>query len=171
MANPNVAHPQSFPSLCKSVWTIREHIFCSRFPSRTPAPTFHASPLQFSPICSITWCLFAHCFIELWHYLSHGLCSTGYSWFTLPVTYGPCCGSILPMSLKNNAYVHTHVPSCHSDMTPVTELFRHTLYINRIVCHLLITDYINTYLFILCSITNFQKYKIKIENRDNLEIY
>ena len=27
MADPNVAHPQSFPSLCESVWTIRKHGF------------------------------------------------------------------------------------------------------------------------------------------------
>ena len=57
MADQNVAHPQSFPSLHQSVWTICKHIFCSRLPSRTPAPKFHASPLQFSPICSRSWCL------------------------------------------------------------------------------------------------------------------
>ena len=34
--------------------TIRKHIFCLRLPSLTPAPTFHVSPLQFSPICSRT---------------------------------------------------------------------------------------------------------------------
>ena len=49
---PNVAHPQSFPSFRESVWTICKHIFCSRLPS--PAPIFHASPLQFSPICRRT---------------------------------------------------------------------------------------------------------------------
>ena len=53
----NVAHPQSFPSLRESVWTIRKHIFCSRLPFRTPAPTFYASPLQFFSIWSRTWCL------------------------------------------------------------------------------------------------------------------
>jgi len=53
---PNVAHPQLFPSRRESVWTGRKHIFCSRLPSHTPAPTFHASLLPFSPICSRTWC-------------------------------------------------------------------------------------------------------------------
>ena len=47
----------SCTSLCDSVWTIPKHIFSSHLPSRTPAPTFHASPLKFSPICSRTWCL------------------------------------------------------------------------------------------------------------------
>jgi len=45
MADSNVAHPQLFPS-------------------RTLAPTFHASPLPFSLICSRTWCLLVvqlHC--------------------------------------------------------------------------------------------------------------
>ena len=32
----------------------RKHIFCSQLPSHTPAPTFHVSPLPFSPICSRT---------------------------------------------------------------------------------------------------------------------
>ena len=50
-------NPQSFPSLCKNVWTIPKHIFCSRLPYRTLAPTFHVSLLQFSLICSRTWCL------------------------------------------------------------------------------------------------------------------
>ena len=48
-------HPQSFPSLRESVWTISKHIFCSRLPSHTRAPTFHETPLLFSPICSRTW--------------------------------------------------------------------------------------------------------------------
>jgi len=34
----------------------RKHIFCSRLPSRTLAPTFHASLSPFSLICSRTWC-------------------------------------------------------------------------------------------------------------------
>ena len=55
-ADPNVAHPQSFPSRRKSVWTSRKHIFCSRLPSCTLAPTFHASPSPLSLICSRTWC-------------------------------------------------------------------------------------------------------------------
>ena len=38
----------SFPS------RKHKHIFCSRSPSRTPAPTFHVSLLQFSPISSRT---------------------------------------------------------------------------------------------------------------------
>ena len=57
MADPNVSHPQSFPSLRDSVWIIRKHIFCSQFSSRTPVPKFHASPLQVSPICNRTWYL------------------------------------------------------------------------------------------------------------------
>ena len=57
MAVPNVAHPRSLPYLREIVWTIRRHIFCSRLPYRTPAPTFHEYPLQFSAICSRTWCL------------------------------------------------------------------------------------------------------------------
>ena len=32
MADPNVAHPQPFPSLRESVSTIRKHILCSRLP-------------------------------------------------------------------------------------------------------------------------------------------
>ena len=54
-ANPNVAHPQLFPSHRKSIWTSRKHIFCSRLPSCTLAPKFHASPSLFSLICSWTW--------------------------------------------------------------------------------------------------------------------
>ena len=34
----------------------QKHIFCSRLPSRTLVPTFHASPSPFSLICSRTWC-------------------------------------------------------------------------------------------------------------------
>ena len=83
------------------------------------------SPLQFSPICSRTWCLH----IALWHYLSQWLHSTGRSQFTLSVTCSPYCVSILPISLKNHAYARTHVPSCRSDMTSFTELFRQTLYV------------------------------------------
>jgi len=55
-ADPNVAHPRLFPSRRESVWTSRKHIFCSRLPSRTLAPTYHASLSQFSLICSRTWC-------------------------------------------------------------------------------------------------------------------
>jgi len=53
-ADPNVAHPQLFPSRCKNIWTSHKHIFCSRLPSCTLAPTFRAS--LFSLICSRTWC-------------------------------------------------------------------------------------------------------------------
>ena len=128
MADLNMAHPQLFPSLCESVWTIRKNIFCSRFPSCTPATTFHGSLLQFSPICGRTWCLhiaplccdtqpyLLRCEVWLW--------SAGRSLFTLVNTCSPCCVSILPMSLNNRA----HAPSCHSDMMPFTKLFRHTLY-------------------------------------------
>ena len=52
----NVAHPQLFPSRRESIWINRKHIFCSRLPSHTLAPTFHASPSSFSLICSRTWC-------------------------------------------------------------------------------------------------------------------
>ena len=55
-AGPNVAYPQLFPSCHESVWTSCKHIFCSQLPSRTLAPTFHASPSPFSLICSRTWC-------------------------------------------------------------------------------------------------------------------
>ena len=67
MADSNVAHPQSFPSLRESVWTIRKHLFCSRLPSHTPAPTFHASPLQFSLICSrnLLYICMLHCAVTL----------------------------------------------------------------------------------------------------------
>ena len=70
--NLNVSH-RSYASICRtfsiiygvllvdgrsergeSISTFRKHIFCSLLPSRTPAPTFQASPLQFSPICSRT---------------------------------------------------------------------------------------------------------------------
>ena len=54
--DPNVAQPQLFPSRRENVWTSRKHIFCSRLPSRTFAPTFHASPSPFSLICRRTWC-------------------------------------------------------------------------------------------------------------------
>ena len=54
--NLNVAHPQLFPSHCESVWTSRKHIFCSRLPSFTLAPTFHVFPLLFSLVRSRTWC-------------------------------------------------------------------------------------------------------------------
>ena len=41
----------------------RKHIYCSRLRSRRHASAFHASLLQFSPICSRTVCTFAslHC--------------------------------------------------------------------------------------------------------------
>ena len=42
----------SFPS--RKRLNRRKHIFCSRLPSRTLAPTFHASPSPFSLICSRT---------------------------------------------------------------------------------------------------------------------
>ena len=69
MADLNMVHPQSFPSLLKSVWTILKHIFCSQLPSHTPAPTFHPFPLQFSPIYSRTWYL--HIALLCWDTTSH----------------------------------------------------------------------------------------------------
>ena len=66
MANPNVAHPQSFPSLHKSIWTIRKHIFCSQLPSHTTAPTFHISLLQFSQlVAELDVCTLLHCTVTL----------------------------------------------------------------------------------------------------------
>ena len=56
MAEMNVAHPQSFLPFARAFASF-VNIFCSRLPSRTPAPTFHVTSLQFSPICSSTWCL------------------------------------------------------------------------------------------------------------------
>jgi hypothetical protein len=52
----NMAHPQLFPSRHESIWTSRKHIFCWHLPSRTLAPTFHASLSPFSLVCSRTWC-------------------------------------------------------------------------------------------------------------------
>ena len=40
--------------------------------------------------------MFAHCSNTLWHYLSHRLCSTDRSWFTLPVTCSLYCVLIPP---------------------------------------------------------------------------
>ena len=54
MTDPNVTHLQSFPSFRKDVLIICKHVFCSWLPSHTPAPTFHTSLLQFSPVCSRT---------------------------------------------------------------------------------------------------------------------
>ena len=107
--------PSSVPGIgthgSHCVWSISKHSFCSRHPSRTSAPTVHVCPLQFSPICSRTWCC-ARCSIALRHYLSHWLRSSGHSRFKLLVTWSPYCVSILPMSLKNHVHACTHVPSC-----------------------------------------------------------
>ena len=54
---PELDSSSVVPSLRESIWTISKPIFCSRLPSRTHAPTFLASPLQFSPICNRPWCL------------------------------------------------------------------------------------------------------------------
>ena len=54
----------SLPSL-KSL-NPQKHIFCSRLPSRTPAHTFHASPLQFSQfVAQLDVCMFLHCAVAL----------------------------------------------------------------------------------------------------------
>ena len=122
---PELDSSSVVPSLRESIWTISKPIFCSRLPSRTHAPTFHASPLQFSPICSRIWCL--HVAHRAVTHLSHWLRLTGRSWFTLPVTCSPCCVSILPMSLKNH-HMRAHMRQVAVQMTPFTELFRHTLW-------------------------------------------
>ena len=56
MADRNVAHPQSFSSLRESVWTIRKHIFGSRLPSLTSAPTF---------VAEFYVCTLLHCAVTL----------------------------------------------------------------------------------------------------------
>ena len=124
MADPNMAHPQSFQSFCKSVWTICKHIFCSWLSSRTPAPTFHASPLQFFPIYSRT--LFAHCSIALWHYLSH---------YVQLATVGLCCQShgvhafcLFSPCLWRTMHMRAHLCQVAIQKTPFIKLFRHTLY-------------------------------------------
>ena len=120
MADRKVAHPQLFPSLRESIWTIRKHIFCSRLPSRTPAPTLHASPLQFSPIYSRTWCL---------HVVPLRCDTTSYTDYVQLAAvclynrsnavhdvcrFSPC--------LKTHAHARIYAPSCHSDigLTPLT---------------------------------------------------
>jgi len=45
-----------FLPVAKAFEPVVKHIFCSRLPSRTLAPTFHVSPLPFSLICSRSWC-------------------------------------------------------------------------------------------------------------------
>ena len=122
MFDPNVAHPQSFRSLRESVWTIRKHIFYSWLPSRPPAPTFHACPLQISPICSRSWSL----------YVAPLRCdTTSHTDYVQLAEVGFHCMSradhavsILPMSLKYHVHVRTHARSCRWDMTPFTVLFR-----------------------------------------------
>ena len=83
-------------------------LFRSRLPSRTPAPTFHASPLQSFPqfVAELDVCTLLHCAVTLplilstfnWQQLlncrSHAVYSA--SW-------------ILPMSLKNHAHARTHM--------------------------------------------------------------
>ena len=106
VADLNVAHIQSFPSLRERVWTICKHIFYSWPPSRIPTPTFYMSLLQFSPICSRTWCL--HIAPLPCDTTSH----TDYIQLAavslLLVTCSPWCVSILPMSLKN-MHLHAHM--------------------------------------------------------------
>ena len=53
-SNPSFASPtsQDFHLRHLASRPCCEHIFCSRLPSRTPAPTFNAFPLKFSPICT-----------------------------------------------------------------------------------------------------------------------
>ena len=121
----------SFPSLCKSVWTICKHIFCSQFPSRTPVPTFHESPLQFSPICSRSRCLHVAPLC-----CDTALILTTFNWLQSVYTAGHmqsmlCIDS--PHVSEEHVHVHTYAPSCHSDMTPFTELLRHAFYASEIL--------------------------------------
>ena len=139
MADPNVAHPQSFSSLCESVWTIRKHIFCSRLPSR-PAPTFNASLLQFSPICSRTWCL--HLALLRCH-------STAHTDYVHLAVVGLHCRShavhavcrFFPF-LWRTMCMHAHMRQVNFQMTPFTELFRHTLYSNSLSMSIFLLSFI-----------------------------
>ena len=76
---------------------------------RSCAPTFHASPLQFSPICSRTWCL---------HVAPLRCNTTSHTDYVQLAPVGLHCRShavravsILPMPLKNHAHARTHAPS------------------------------------------------------------
>ena len=94
-------------------------------------------------------CTLLHCTVKL------PLTLTTFNWPQSVYTAGyssPCCVSILPMSLKNRAYARTHKPSCRSDMTPFTELFRHPFYgeqhndCNLVSCNFLHSQVISTLL-------------------------
>ena len=96
-ADPNVAHPQLFPSRHETIWTSCKHIFCPRLPSHTLAPTFHASQSLFSLICSRTLCSLVatlHC-----DHTSH----TDY--VRLPTTGLPCRSHILYTRWCFSAYL------------------------------------------------------------------
>ena len=85
----------------------------------------HCSFSQF--VTELYVCMLFHCAVTL------PLTLTMFNWpqsvYTAGHMHSPCCMSILPMSLKNHTHACTHAPSCRSDMTPFTELFRYTLYI------------------------------------------
>ena len=114
--------------LRESVCTIRKPIFCSRLPSRTPAPTFNASPLKFPPpICSRTWCF----------HVSPLRCdTTSHTDYVQLAAVGLQCRShavhdVYRFSpfLWRNMRMRAHMRQVVVDMAPFTELFRHTLYI------------------------------------------
>ena len=67
MADPNVAHPQSFPSLRESVSTIRNYIFCSQLPYRTPATDIPRVSVAVFPkfAAELDVCSLLHCAVTL----------------------------------------------------------------------------------------------------------
>ena len=78
-------------------------------------------------IAELDVCTLLHCAVTL------SLTLTTFNWPQLVYTAGHmqymlCCVSILLMPLKNHAHARRLAPSCLSDMTPFTELFRQTLY-------------------------------------------
>ena len=66
LADPNMAPPQSFPSLRENAWTIHKHILCSQLPSRIPAPKFHAVRCSFPQfVADLDICTLLHCAVTL----------------------------------------------------------------------------------------------------------
>ena len=122
MADLNVAHPQSFPSL-------REP-FVNTFSAHGLSPVHlhqHSVRLRCSfPqfVAERDVCLLLHCAVTL------PLTLTTFNWpqsvYTASHMQSMLCVDS-PMSPKNHAHARTRAPSCRSDMIPFTELFRHTL--------------------------------------------
>ena len=109
----------SFLSQKRLNHSIRKHIFCSRLPSRTPAPTFNASPLQFSPVFfSRTWIL----------HVALLRCDTNFHTdYVQLAAVDLHCQSHEVHAVENHVLARTHASSCRSDMTPFTELFTHII--------------------------------------------